>query len=55
MSRAAIVSLLTLSLALGANYLTRYRTRVSYTWFWGGAANALADRDFISFTVSMDF
>jgi hypothetical protein len=43
------------SLALGANYLTKYRASVSYTWFTGGYANTARDRDFISFTVSMDF
>ncbi len=43
------------SLALGGNYLTKYRASVSYTWFNGGAANATADRDFFSLTLSMDF
>ena len=43
------------SLALGANYLTKYRASVAYTWFTGGYANTSRDRDFISFTVSMDF
>ena len=43
------------SLALGANYLTKYRGSIAYTWFSGGAANPSADRDFFSFTVSMDF
>lgn len=44
-----------LSLALGANYLTKYRASLAYTWFMGGDANATSDRDFVSFTVSMDF
>jgi len=43
------------SLALGANYLTRYRASVAWTWFTGGATNTQADRDFVSFTVAMDF
>ena len=43
------------SLALGANYLTKYRGSISYTWFSGGFANDVRDRDFFSFTVSMDF
>jgi hypothetical protein len=44
-----------LSLSLAANYLTKYRASVAYTWFSGGAANTQTDRDFFSFTVSMDF
>ncbi len=43
------------SVALAANYLTRYRASVAWTWFTGGATNTQADRDFVSFTVSMDF
>ena len=43
------------SVALGANYLTKYRASVSWTWFTGGFANTQDDRDFVSFTVSMDF
>jgi len=43
------------SLALGANYLTKYRASVAYTWFSGGFANTQTDRDFFSFTVAMDF
>jgi hypothetical protein len=43
------------SLALGANYLTKYRAKIAYTWFMGGLANPATDRDFFSFTVSMDF
>jgi hypothetical protein len=43
------------SLALGANYLTKYRGSIAYTWFSGGDANPATDRDFFSFTVSMDF
>jgi hypothetical protein len=43
------------SLALGANYLTKYRGSIAYTWFSGGLANPGTDRDFFSFTVSMDF
>jgi len=44
-----------ISVALGANYLTRYRAAIAYTWFFGGYANTQVDRDFFSFTVSMDF
>jgi hypothetical protein len=43
------------SLALNGNYLTKYRGGVSYTWFSGGVANPTSDRDFFSFTLSMDF
>ena len=43
------------SLGLGANYLTKYRGNISYTWFSGGVANPLADRDFFSLTLSLDF
>ncbi len=43
------------SLALGGNYLTKYRGSISYTWFSGGDANPAADRDFYSLTFSMDF
>ncbi|NND57677.1 MAG: DUF1302 domain-containing protein [Xanthomonadales bacterium] len=43
------------SVALGANYLTKYRGSIAYTWFSGGVANTQSDRDFFSFTVSMDF
>jgi hypothetical protein len=43
------------SMALGANYLTKYRASIAYTWFMGGVANPGTDRDFFSFTVSMDF
>ena len=43
------------SVALGANYLTKYRASIAYTWFSGGVANPGKDRDFASFTVSMDF
>ena len=43
------------SLGLGANYLTRYRGNISYTWFSGGYANTMVDRDFFSITVSVDF
>jgi hypothetical protein len=43
------------SLALGANYLTKYRGSIAYTMFSGGFANDARDRDFFSFTVSMDF
>jgi hypothetical protein len=43
------------SVALGANYLTKYRGSIAYTWFSGGIANPATDRDFFSFTVSMDF
>jgi hypothetical protein len=44
-----------LGIALGANYLTRYRASIAYTWFMGGFANTQVDRDFFSFTVAMDF
>jgi hypothetical protein len=43
------------SMALGANYLAKYRGSIAYTWFMGGAANAVSDRDFFSLTLSMDF
>lgn len=43
------------SLGLNANYLTRYRGGIAYTWFSGGEANTQTDRDFLSVTVSMDF
>jgi hypothetical protein len=43
------------SLGLNANYLTKYRAGVSYTWFSGGFANTQRDRDFLSLTFSMDF
>jgi hypothetical protein len=43
------------SLALGANYLTKYRASVAYTWFSGGEANPATDRDFFSLTFSLDF
>jgi hypothetical protein len=43
------------SMGLGANYLTKYRASVAYTWFMGGLANASADRDFFSLTFSLDF
>ena len=41
--------------ALGANYLTRYRAQIAYTWFMGGYANTQTDRDFFSINFSMDF
>jgi len=41
--------------SLGANYLTKYRAKIAYTWFMGGVANATADRDFFSLTFAMDF
>ncbi len=41
--------------SLGANYLTKYRGKIAYTWFSGGVANPGTDRDFFSFTLSMDF
>ncbi len=44
-----------LGVALGANYLTKYRAAIAYTWFMGGYANTQVDRDFFSFTVSLDF
>jgi hypothetical protein len=43
------------SVALNANYLTKYRGGISYTWFTGGAANPATDRDFFSITFSVDF
>ena len=44
-----------LGISLGANYLTTYRAKIAYTWFIGGDANPLADRDFFSITFSVDF
>ena len=41
--------------SLGANYLTRYRAKIAYTWFMGGVANPATDRDFFSITFSADF
>ncbi len=41
--------------SLGANYLTKYRGKIAYTWFSGGVANTAIDRDFFSFTLAMDF
>jgi len=43
------------SVALGANYLTKYRASIAYTVFDGGFANTQTDRDFFSFSVAMDF
>jgi hypothetical protein len=43
------------SVALGANYLTKYRASIAYTVFSGGFANTQTDRDFYSFSVAMDF
>lgn len=43
------------SMGLNANYLTKYRAGMSYTWFMGGDANAVADRDFFALTFSLDF
>jgi hypothetical protein len=43
------------SVALGGNYLTKYRGSFAYTWFMGGDANPSTDRDFFSLTFSMDF
>jgi len=43
------------SVGLNANYLTKYRGSISYTFFSGGAANTTADRDFFSITFSLDF
>jgi len=44
-----------LGVSLGANYLTKYRAKIAYTWFMGGDANPATDRDFFSITLSMDF
>jgi hypothetical protein len=44
-----------LGIALGANYLTKYRATVAYTWFMGGFANTQVDRDFFSINFAMDF
>jgi hypothetical protein len=41
--------------ALGANYLTKYRASIAYTVFSGGFANTQTDRDFYALSVSMDF
>ena len=43
------------SVALGANYLTKYRASIAYTVFSGGFANTQTDRDFYALSVSMDF
>jgi hypothetical protein len=43
------------SVGLNANYLTRYRGSISYTFFSGGVANTMTDRDFFSITFSLDF
>ena len=43
------------SVGLNANYLAKYRAGLSYTWFMGGDANAVADRDFFAITVAVDF
>ena len=44
-----------LSLGLKANYLTKYRGSISYTFFSGGVANTMTDRDFLAITFSLDF
>ncbi|MFC1694767.1 DUF1302 domain-containing protein [Pseudomonadota bacterium] len=44
-----------LGIALGANYLTKYRATVAYTWYMGGYANTQIDRDFFSINFAMDF
>ncbi len=44
-----------LSLGLGADYLNRYSANLSYTTFSGGDYNTQTDRDFLSFSVSVEF
>jgi len=44
-----------ISVGLRGNYLTKYRGSFAYTWFYGGVANSLSDRDFYSLTFSVDF
>ncbi|WP_372741254.1 DUF1302 family protein [Neptunomonas sp.] len=38
-----------------ADYLERYSAQISYTNFFGGDYNELADRDFISLSTSVSF
>jgi hypothetical protein len=44
-----------INLSLQADYLERYRAQISYTNFFGGDFNELADRDFISLSTSVSF
>ncbi|BBB31086.1 DUF1302 domain-containing protein [Neptunomonas japonica] len=44
-----------INLSLQADYLERYRAQISYTNFFGGDYNELADRDFISLSTSVSF
>ncbi|MCY4486927.1 MAG: DUF1302 domain-containing protein [Deltaproteobacteria bacterium] len=46
----------TVTLSVGASYLLSWRAQLAYTQFFGaGQHNMLADRDFVSFTVSYSF
>jgi hypothetical protein len=42
------------SIGLNANYLTKYRASISYTFFSGGVANPSTDHDFFAITFSLD-
>ena len=44
-----------INLSLQADYLERYSAQISYTNFFGGDYNELADRDFISLSTSVSF
>ncbi|QEQ97756.1 DUF1302 domain-containing protein [Neptunomonas concharum] len=44
-----------INLSLTADYLERYSAQLSYTNFFGGDFNELADRDFISLSASVSF
>jgi hypothetical protein len=44
-----------LSVALGGDYLNRYRGELSYTTFFGADYNELQDRDFLSLSFSVAF
>ena len=44
-----------LSVALGGDYLNRYRGEISYTTFFGADYNELEDRDFLSVSFSVAF
>ncbi len=44
-----------LTLDITAEYLNRYTGTLAYTTFSGGDYNAIVDRDFLSFSVSVSF
>ena len=44
-----------LSIALGGDYLNRYRGELSYTTFFGADYNELEDRDFLSLSFAIAF